>query len=56
MDRVTQSLWRGVEGPLRSYPVDAVRSFLATQAREQGSPCGTHLMVTWRVRGVGFGG
>ena len=44
--RVTQRLRRGVEGPRGSYPVDAARSFLAIQAREQGSPCGTHLMVT----------
>jgi hypothetical protein len=39
---------RGAESkdPEGAYLVDAVWSFSTTQAREQDSSCGTHLMVT----------
>ena len=33
MDRVTQRLWRGVEGPRRCFLVYAAISFSTTQAR-----------------------
>jgi putative endonuclease len=33
MDRVTQRLWRGVEGPRRRLFIHTVRSFSTTKAR-----------------------
>ena len=35
MDRVTQRLWRGVEGPRRCSITHAARSFSTTEARQQ---------------------
>jgi len=35
MDRVTQRLWRGVEGPRRGLITHAARSFSTTEARQQ---------------------
>ena len=55
IDRVTQRLWRGVEGPRRRLITPGARSF-STTGPDNGTCCDTHLMVTWRVCGAGFGG
>ena len=50
IDRLTQSLWRGVEGPRRCLFTHAVRSFPTTKPAAGGARRGLHETSAYRSR------